>query len=193
MKTLGRPVRRVELDQVLEACRALRLDDEVAGIGTASFTVPTVVRDDDGAFDMFSLFACTNATGGPDIFSLIDPAFNSYDLSSSIGPVGPVTGENLELNPLYSFATTGGNLNLQAGHDATFQASVVPRPPPSLSAGSPGSRAWSSPGSAAAGPPDRPGRPCAAPDRLRSSEAPGSSPGAFSLGGPGWSRRLGGR
>jgi hypothetical protein len=36
MKTLGRLVREVELDQVAEACRALRLDDDEAEAVLAS-------------------------------------------------------------------------------------------------------------------------------------------------------------
>jgi uroporphyrinogen-III decarboxylase len=36
MKTLGRPARQTELDQVLEACKALRLDAEEAEAVLAS-------------------------------------------------------------------------------------------------------------------------------------------------------------
>lgn len=66
-------------------------------------------------------------TESADILDTASPAFDSYDLASSIGPV---TGVSI-INDGAMFATTAGNFDLTVASDSTFQAAVGATPEPS--------------------------------------------------------------
>jgi len=97
----------------------------VSDIGTATFTIPTinVVNQHTtigipavGFSDPIQILAI--------LFANNNPAFQTYDLSTSFGPlVGTPT-----FNSGVSFMTTEGSFSLSSVSDVTFQAIVVPEP-----------------------------------------------------------------
>jgi hypothetical protein len=95
----------------------------VAGLGTATFTTPTINVDNQplaraGFSDPIQNLA---------ILFVDNSAFAGYDLTTSIGPLsGPPT-----INPGSAFATTAGNFVLDSVSPATFQATVQAAPEPS--------------------------------------------------------------
>jgi hypothetical protein len=93
----------------------------VSGIGTATFTIPTINVANQGIPAV--------GIGAPNqnlaiLFANNNSAFASYDLSTSLGPI---TGSPT-FNGLGSFGTTVGPFFLSAVSTVTFQAIVVPEP-----------------------------------------------------------------
>jgi hypothetical protein len=93
----------------------------VSGIGTATFTIPTINVANQGL----------PAVGFSDptqhlaiLFANGNPAMASYDLSTSLGPI---TGYS-SFNGFASFGTTAGGFLLSSVSTVTFQAIVVPEP-----------------------------------------------------------------
>jgi MYXO-CTERM domain-containing protein len=93
----------------------------VSGLGTATFTIPTTDTDNQPLSRV--------GTGDPNqnlaILFEDNPAFATYDLSTSIGPLsGPPA-----FNSGAHFATTSGDFVLDTiSGNVTFQAQVAPEP-----------------------------------------------------------------
>ena len=92
----------------------------VAGLPTATFTIPINVVDNQG-LSRAGFGAPTLGTG---LLTVNNPAFATYGLTA---PIGPLAGTPF-FSPGVAFATTGGNFTLTAVTGATFQASPVPEP-----------------------------------------------------------------
>jgi hypothetical protein len=91
----------------------------VSGLGTATFTIPTQTFD-----NHFTGIVGINAPNQViDIFDISNPAFSSYDLSSSLGPVAGTASAS----PI-AFETTVGDFSFSSVSSAAFQADVVPEP-----------------------------------------------------------------
>jgi hypothetical protein len=95
----------------------------VAGVGTGTFIIPV------GTFDNQNVSVAGNqsrGTGEPDILDVSNPAFLSYDLRTSIGPL---SGTPL-FNPSIPFPTTSGNFNINSvAGMSTFEATTGPAVP----------------------------------------------------------------
>ena len=111
---------------------ALTSTVDVAGLGTASFTNPTLIGVQHAGTGSFAgLVEGTAAVGGPIIFAVNDVAFDTYDLKTSIGPIvgTPVYA------PFTGFKTSLGlfviNLPANQTGGATFVANVALIPEPS--------------------------------------------------------------
>jgi hypothetical protein len=91
----------------------------VSGVGTATFTVPTMIVDNTAGVAGVSAPNQNKAILGDS-----NAAFSSYDLSSSLSPV---SGSPL-LNPNTGFGTTAGDFSLTSVSFVSFQAEVVPEP-----------------------------------------------------------------
>jgi hypothetical protein len=91
----------------------------VSGVGTATFTVPTMMVDNTAGAAGISA-PNQNMT----ILANYSPAFSSYDLSSSLAPVSGTPA----FNPGTGFATTVGDFTLSSVSSVIFQAEVVPEP-----------------------------------------------------------------
>jgi hypothetical protein len=95
----------------------------VAGIGAGTFTIPTATFVVPIASLGGLLAGPIDLTSFP-IVALLNPAFATYDLQSSIGPLSGTAFINTGL----PFATTAGGLVLTStSSPATFQA-VIPEP-----------------------------------------------------------------
>ena len=118
--------------------KVLAVDDDsaaiqIAGLGTATFTdngthvfVSQATPFSTGAV---GIAAGTIANPEADILDIANPAFGTYDLTTSIGPVsGDASGGG---GGAFSFATSSGPLFFDSffGTTGTFQAIVVPEPP----------------------------------------------------------------
>jgi hypothetical protein len=95
----------------------------VAGLGTATFTIPTTNVDSQNVPGTVG-FGDANTIA---ILAEHNPAFETYDLTTSIGPLmGP---------PLFNmgllFATTAGDFSLTSVSTVTVQATTQPVPEPS--------------------------------------------------------------
>ncbi len=106
---------------------------DIAGLGTATFTgsgthvfVAQATPFSTGAV---GIAAGTIASPEADILDIVNPAFGTYGLTTSIGPLsGAASGGG---GGAFSFATSSGPLFFDSffGTDGTFQAIVVPEPP----------------------------------------------------------------
>ncbi len=93
----------------------------VSDIGTATFTIPTInVANQNIPAVGFSAPNQNLAI----LFADNNPAFHSYDLSTSFGPLAGTPGYNSGI----SFMTSAGLFSLNYASDVTFQAVVVPEP-----------------------------------------------------------------
>jgi hypothetical protein len=96
----------------------------VSGIGIATFTIPTETV----ANRSYSAVGTGAPIQDDAILFVENPAFASYDLGCSIGPITGQPGRSIEAQ----FATSGGVFALSAVSAVTFQA--IPEPPrPSVS------------------------------------------------------------
>lgn len=101
----------------------------VAGIGSGSFTSSTFTASQPSN-GLAGLGSGTAGVGGPAVLSVINSAFLTYDLKTSIGPIS-ATGV---INPGLVLTTTAGNFSLSSvSGNATFQATLgapaaVPEP-----------------------------------------------------------------
>ena len=98
---------------------------EIAGVGTAAFTVPTRV------FVNRSVFASSSAAGfslesGNDILNVEGAGFATWDMTTDVGPV--FNANPYPLNQAQNLPTTLGELDFTAYSNATFTADVVPEP-----------------------------------------------------------------
>ena len=100
----------------------------ISGLGTATFNGTTnFVNQNEGGIGITG--GSSSARGpGADILALENDAFDTYDLSSSIGPFSG----SADYNPGFDFGTTAGNfvLNSVPGDTATFQATLQTVPEP---------------------------------------------------------------
>ena len=95
----------------------------IAGLGvSAAFTIPTITVDNQN----LSLAGLSAPDQNRAILLVASPAFATYNLVTSVGPATGSTG----FNPGFAFSTAAGDFSLRAAPGATFQASVVPEPPP---------------------------------------------------------------
>ena len=101
---------------------------QISGIGSAAFTgqIGAFVDRTSLAGSGIGVVGITDLTVNLDILDTFSPAFLSYDLASSIGPITGLAFINLTRH----FGTTAGDLVLQnVGGPSTFLASVaVPEP-----------------------------------------------------------------
>ena len=100
----------------------------VAGL-TGTFTLPVGVFDN----QTFTTLGFSRFSGGAvsaDIMDLqFNPTFGSYDLASSLGPIGPFTFNPGQFNCSFGCVTTSlGNLSMSSDSSVTFTATVVPEP-----------------------------------------------------------------
>jgi hypothetical protein len=101
----------------------------IAGLGDATFTVvPTksfVVQGSVGLPPIAGLASGAILDAGTDILDIANPAFATYDLRSSIGPLsGPALGGGIGFT---SFSTSAGPLAFTSfDSTATFQAVLQP-------------------------------------------------------------------
>lgn len=97
----------------------------VSGIGTANFTDPMQVFDNQSTP---AAGICDKALGCEDVLDTVNSAFSAYTLAAAIGPL---SGNPLG-NPFQSFPTTLGAFILTSSDDATnpstFIATPVPEP-----------------------------------------------------------------
>ena len=91
----------------------------VSGVGSATFTVPTMMVDNTAGAAGISA-PNQNMT----ILANFSPAFSSYDLGSSLAPVLGTPA----FNPGTGFGTTAGDFSLSSVSSVIFQAEVVPEP-----------------------------------------------------------------
>jgi hypothetical protein len=94
----------------------------IDGLGTATFTIPTITVSNWNYGGSAGLGAPVQDQG---IVFVNDGRFASWRLQPSIGPFG---GSSLSINSGARFATTGGELSFTAIDAATFGATVVPEP-----------------------------------------------------------------
>ena len=92
----------------------------VSGVGTASFTDTLAVFDNQPE----QAFGIVDLTVSADVLYLQNPAFATYDLRTSLGPVSGPSSVNAE----DTFNTTRGGFSLTAAGDVTVTASTVPEP-----------------------------------------------------------------
>ena len=65
------------------------------------------------------------------VFSIANPAFATYDLQSSIGPIGGLVGINPnQREPANFIPVTFGAVELQSASDVTFTADLLATPEP---------------------------------------------------------------
>ena len=95
---------------------------------TGTFTLPVGVFDN----QTFTSLGFSRFSGGTliDIMDLqFNPAFGSYDLASSFGPIGPFTFDPGQFNCSFGCVTTSqGDLSMSSVSGVTFTATVVPEP-----------------------------------------------------------------
>jgi hypothetical protein len=91
----------------------------VSGLGTATFTIPTMTVDNTAGAAAISAPVQNMA-----ILANFSPAFSSYDLNSSLTPVTGTPAFNSDTG----FGTTAGDFSLSSVSSVTFQAEVVPEP-----------------------------------------------------------------
>ena len=91
----------------------------VSGLGTATFTIPTMTVDNTAGAAAISAPVQNMA-----ILADFSPAFSSYDLNSSLTPVTGTPAFNSDTG----FGTTAGDFSLSSVSSVTFQAEVVPEP-----------------------------------------------------------------
>jgi hypothetical protein len=97
---------------------------DVAGVGSAMFTDAIFT----GVVQLFQVAGFSDPKS-EDILDTKSPAFSTYDLSTSIGPLSGTT----VINPGFAFPTTAGDLILTAAvanGDSTFQATLAAIPSP---------------------------------------------------------------
>lgn len=95
----------------------------IQGVGTFTFTDDVYIFDNQGA----GAAGFASNTAGGSILDTFDPAFTTYDLTTSIGPI---TNSSF-IRPDLFYGTTGGSLNLQTAGNSTFTAVTgtgVPEP-----------------------------------------------------------------
>jgi hypothetical protein len=92
----------------------------VSGLGTTTFTIPTINVNNRNNFSAGISAPNQNRA----ILSVSNSVFLSYDLSTSLGPV---TGTPL-FNRNVGFGTTAGDFSLTSVLTVTFQAVLVPEP-----------------------------------------------------------------
>jgi hypothetical protein len=90
----------------------------VAGFGPATFTGPTFTADTSGIITL----AAQQLSSG--ILGDMATPFNTYDLTT---PIGPVTGTGL-INPGAAYSTSLGNIVFNTVSTATYTATAVPEP-----------------------------------------------------------------
>jgi hypothetical protein len=95
---------------------------DIAGTGSFAFTDPFVVLDRTGPNADVQF---VDSSARTDVIVTVNPAFNTYGLTTAIGPV---TG--LAFVPNNGFGTTGGVLVWTSLGNSTFTASVVSTPEP---------------------------------------------------------------
>jgi heme A synthase len=98
---------------------------DVAGLGSATFTDAIYT----GVVQLFQVAGFSDPKS-EDILDTQSPAFSTYNLSTSIGPLAGTT----VINPGFSFPTTAGDFifNSANANDSTFQATLgtasIPEP-----------------------------------------------------------------
>jgi hypothetical protein len=107
----------------------------VAGIGTATFSIPTAAFDNQSNLAA-GISQATSSDVSADILDTLSPVFAMYSLTTSIGPIT----NSAVFNQFHVFPTSAGNfvLNTIDGGQSTFSASVSGVPGPIVGAGLPG-------------------------------------------------------
>ena len=104
--------------------QALTSTVNIAGVGTARFTLPTFTASQSALG--VGLGQGTAGTGGPSVLTILTNQGGTYNLRTS---VGPLTGPAMTAPPFVSFATDRGLFQITGFNSVgTFQAQVVPEP-----------------------------------------------------------------
>jgi hypothetical protein len=117
--------RRTVLDPDIDDIPLTSASIEIAGVGTAQFTIPTRVFVARGG-PPSAAAAGFALESGNDILDIDNPAFDTWDMTTSIGPAS-----NANLYPLFQavdLPTTLGELDFSAYSNGTFTAAVMPEP-----------------------------------------------------------------
>src|SRR5262249_55923595 len=97
----------------------------VSGIGTATFTDPTMEVFVNQVLNQFVRPAAGSADRDGLLLDPLNSAFSTYNLTTAIGPISGAS----EIDPLSGFGTTLGTLVLSSAGNSTFQAVTVPTVP----------------------------------------------------------------
>jgi hypothetical protein len=95
---------------------SLSADIAISGFDDLLFSDPTRIFDNNLGVAGFSGGGCN----GSDYLDLSDPAFQTYDLSTSIGPI--FVASPFAVGQFHDVRTSGGILTMDSARDVTFNA-----------------------------------------------------------------------